>query len=44
MKVLAARSAYFLAILRIVAALLFLEAGVYHLFEWPALPMPAPPP
>jgi len=44
MKVLAARSAYFLAILRIVAAVLFLEAGVYHLFHWPTLPMPAPPP
>lgn len=44
MKVLAAFSAQFLAILRIVAAALFLEAGVFHLFHWPALPMPAPPP
>jgi putative oxidoreductase len=44
MKVLAAHSANFLAVLRIVAAVLFLEAGVFHLFHWPASPMPAPPP
>jgi len=44
MKLLAASSAQLLAVLRIVAALLFLEAGIFHLFNWPALPMPAPPP
>lgn len=44
MEILAASSAKLLAILRIVAALLFLEAGIFHLFHWPALPMPAPPP
>jgi putative oxidoreductase len=44
MKILTASSAHFLAILRIVAAALFLEAGVFHLFHWPELPMPAPPP
>ena len=44
MKSLAASSAQLLALLRIVSALLFLEAGVFHLFDWPKLPMPAPPP
>lgn len=44
MKRLAASSARILASLRIVSAILFLEAGVYHLFNWPALPMPAAPP
>lgn len=44
MKVLAASSAHLLATLRIVAAILFVEAGVFHLFHWPASPMPAPPP
>ena len=44
MKILAAYSAQFLAILRIVTAVLFLEAGVFHLFHWPVSPMPAPPP
>jgi putative oxidoreductase len=44
MKNLAASSAKLLAILRVVAALLFLEAGIFHLFHWPASPMPAPPP
>src|SRR5687768_12308151 len=44
MKVLAGSSAHFLAALRIIAALLFVEAGVFHLFDWPASPIPAPPP
>jgi putative oxidoreductase len=44
MKSLAASSAQLLALLRIVSALLFLEAGIFHLFDWPKLPMPAPPP
>jgi len=44
MKNLAASSAKLLAILRVVAALLFLEAGIFHLFHWPAVPMPAAPP
>jgi putative oxidoreductase len=44
MKSLAASSTQLLALLRIVSALLFLEAGVFHLFDWPKLPMPAPPP
>lgn len=41
---LAAFSTQILALLRITAALLFLEAGVFHLFHWPALPMPEAPP
>jgi putative oxidoreductase len=44
MKSLAASSTRLLAVLRIVAALLFLEAGIFHLFHWPDIPMPAPPP
>jgi len=44
MKSLAASSTQLLALLRIVTALLFLEAGIFHLFAWPKLPMPAPPP
>ena len=44
MKSLAASSTQLLAVLRIVSGLLFLEAGIYHLFNWPALPLPAPPP
>jgi len=44
MKSLAASSTQLLAVLRIVSGLLFLEAGIYHLFNWPALPMPAAPP
>ena len=44
MKLLAASPAHFLATLRIVTALLFLEAGIFHLFHWPALPLPAAPP
>jgi len=44
MKNLAASSTKLLAILRVVAALLFLEAGIFHLFHWPAVPMPAAPP
>ena len=41
---LAAYSAHILALLRIVSGTLFVEAGVVHLFDWPALPFPAPPP
>jgi putative oxidoreductase len=41
---LAGFSARILALLRIVSATLFLEAGVFHLFNWPAIPMPAAPP
>jgi putative oxidoreductase len=44
MRVLAASSAQLLATLRIVTAALFMEAGIFHLFHWPASPMPAPPP
>jgi putative oxidoreductase len=44
MKRLAACSAQILAILRIVTATLLLEAGVFHLFHWPVLPLPAAPP
>ena len=33
-----------LAVLRIVAALLFIEAGSYHVFGFPPSPHPAPPP
>jgi len=44
MNRLAASSAQILAILRIVTAILFVEAGIFHLFHWPASPMPAPPP
>jgi putative oxidoreductase len=32
-----------LAVLRIVTGLLFLEAGVFHVFNFPASPMPTPP-
>ena len=32
------------ALLRIAAALLFVEAGVFHLLHWPASPMPPAPP
>ena len=32
-----------LGVLRIVAGLLFLEAGVYHVFGWPTLDYPPPP-
>ena len=41
---LAASSTKLLATLRVVAALLFLEAGILHLFHWPEVPMPALPP
>lgn len=44
MKSLAASSTRLLAVLRIVSGLLFLGAGIYHLFNWPALPVPAAPP
>lgn len=33
-----------LALLRIVAALLFVEAGLFHLLQWPASSMPPAPP
>jgi putative oxidoreductase len=33
-----------LGLLRIVIGLLFLEAGVYHVFGWPVLDYPPPPP
>ena len=33
-----------LAVLRIVTALLFFEAGVFHLFNFPATDFPPPPP
>jgi putative oxidoreductase len=33
-----------LGVLRIVTGLLFLEAGVYHVFGWPVLDFPPPPP
>lgn len=33
-----------LGLLRIVTGVLFLEAGVYHVFGWPTLDYPLPPP
>jgi putative oxidoreductase len=33
-----------LAVLRIVSALLFIESGVFHLFGFPAMDYPPPPP
>ena len=41
---LSAYSPQALAVLRIVTGLLFLEAGVYHVFGWPVLDFPPPPP
>lgn len=41
---LSAYSPQALAVMRIAAGLLFLEAGVYHVFGWPVLDFPPPPP
>ena len=41
---LSAYSPQALAVLRIVTALLFFQSGVYHLFNFPALNFPPPPP
>jgi putative oxidoreductase len=41
---LSAYSPQALAVLRIVSALLFVEAGVFHLFGFPAMDYPPPPP
>ena len=43
MKRLANKQAQFLAILRIAAATLFVESGIFHLFHWPAFTMPPMP-
>lgn len=41
---LSAYSPHALGLLRIVTGVLFLEAGVYHVFGWPTLDFPPPPP